>query len=194
MTLTAAALFAVSMVLLLESSLNETLRTTSSLRRRQLSLQRFHDPTTLERKENQLLSSDSVVVVDDYYSPTPSECVVNDGLPIIHDKDPVFLQEMSSEITSYKTKFDNYVMPEISVLGPSFYFRATDPNYRIQKNFPSLSRAWNETFIVQDHESITSHNSDILGNQGVSDSIILEGMNDSITNLPNGNYAAFSGW
>ena len=196
MTLTAALLFAVSMVLLFASYLNKnnninpsTLQTTSSLQLRQLSLQRFHDPaTTLERKGNQLvISADSVV---------SSECMVNDGLPIIHDKDPLFTKELSDGITSYKTKFDNYVMPEIVILQPSFYFKTTDPNYRLQKNFPSLSRAWNETFVVQDHESITSHNSDIWGNQGVSDSIILEGMNDesSITNLSNGNYVAFSGW
>ena len=192
----AALLFAASLVILFASSLNKNnnpstlqlqLQTTSSLRLRQLSLQRFHDPaTTLERKGNQLvISADSVV---------SSECMVNDGLPVIHDKDPLFTKELSDEITSYKTKFDNYVMPEIAILQPSFYFKTTDPNYRLQRNFPSLSRAWNETFVVQDHESITSHNSDIWGNQGVSDSIILEGMNNSITNLPNGNYVTFSGW
>lgn len=134
--------------------------------------------------------------INEAYQTTPKECNINGGMPIAHDNDPIFEAKLNGVMKTYKHTFDSYEMPEIAVVEPSFYFTATDPRTTIKMSYPSLSRAWNETFAITDHESITLHKSDIWGSEGFNDEYIKEAMmnRESIRELPDGKYTAFSGW
>ena len=74
----------------------------------------------------------------------PKECVVNQGKAIAHDKDSEFVAKPSLIIDEFKQHYDDYKMPEIQIIEPSFYFQTTDP-MKLGKSWPALSRAWNET-------------------------------------------------
>ena len=125
----------------------------------------------------------------------PSSCVVNDGRAVVYDKDPIFANDVTATIVLSKVKYDDHKLPDIEIIEPSFYFKTTDPRPS-GKNWPALSRAWNETFAVIDDDSVTSHDVDIWGSQGLGDEIIRQAENGGspIRTLPPGKYATFSGW
>jgi len=125
-------------------------------------------------------------------------CIVNDGRAVAHDKDPKFEEKLNDAINFMKEQYDEHKMPIIETMEPSFYFLTTDPRNN-GKNWPALSRAWNQTFAITDHESIVRGSSDIWGSKGLSDEFIRQAMNkDSdkppVRVLPSGKYVAFSGW
>lgn len=131
------------------------------------------------------------------YESTPKRCKVNGGKAIAHDRDPLLQAHLTDQITYMKRLFDTYDMPEIAVVSPTFFFLATDPLVTEQnKSHPSRSRAWNETFAVTDHESITETGHDIFGSQGLEDPFIQGAMSGGGTSrlLEDGKYTAFSGW
>ncbi len=129
------------------------------------------------------------------FQSSPKQCKVNGGLAIAHDADPMFEAKLNGVIKDFKQTFDNYDMPEISVVSSSFYFHTTDPRQTVQRGYPSLSRAWNESFAITDHESITNAKSDIWGSQGFEDKIIQDAIRSgSMRELEDGKYTVFSGW
>jgi hypothetical protein len=134
------------------------------------------------------------------YDSTPKKCIINGGKAIAHDKDPDFASRLTGIIEFTKLKYDTHELPDIQIVEPSFYFQTTDPRPN-GKNWPALSRAWNDTYAVIDSESVINAESDIWGSSGLEDPIIRQAMDADSENddtpiriLPPGKYVTFSGW
>jgi hypothetical protein len=125
------------------------------------------------------------------------------GVPRIHDLDANFAEMHSEMLQGYKKAFDGYKMPDLVTIENSFYFRTLHPKEITGKNFPALSRAWNDSFVVVDHPVFP--NGPIWGNEMKVEearkkwSIHSSGEGpgsylQKVTVLPPGEYATFSGW
>jgi hypothetical protein len=147
-------------------------------------------------------------------------CQPHGGVPINHDADEIFVKYYDKEIENLKTIFDSHLMPQIVKVEPSFYFRTINPQPVSGKNWPALSRAWNDTFVVVDDEELpdgpvwgtletaqdaaakwsipsppTDESSENL-RKGGDNSEDANSSDDAlrVRTLPSGNYATYSGW
>ena len=126
----------------------------------------------------------------------------HDGVPKIHDLDPDFVATHTEMYQGFKIDFDGYGMPDLVTVENSFYFRTLHPKEITGKNWPALSRAWNDSFVVVD-DPVEFPTGPIWGNKEIAEAArkewsINSDSHDKYANnvkvLPPGDYATFSGW
>lgn len=156
----------------------------------------FSSEYSTARRQNNKTKDGDGAIIELHSDATPAECIINSGKAVVHEKDPILATELIGAIDFFKMRMDQHEMPNIETIGPSFYFQTKDP--RPQRNWPALSRGWNDTYAVIDDKSIINAGSDIWGSQGLGDEIIIKAKAATSRNpvkiLEPGKYAAFSGW
>lgn len=124
------------------------------------------------------------------------------GVPKIHDLDPDFVATHAEMLQGYKMDFDGYEMPDLVTVENSFYFRTLHPKEITGKNWPALSRAWNDSFVVVD-DPVVFPTGPVWGNEKKAEEARKKWSIHSDSNeehvkmvkvLPPGDYATFSGW
>ena len=145
-------------VIFWNSNSNDDGSTTNTLQRQLSSLQQFMDPKSTNLRSEIVGGGGGGVMMNQQTTNTINnqhgdpKCHPHDGIPITRDADHAFIMNYNNQIQSLKSDFDNHVMPDLMRVENSFYFRTLHPMHMTGRNWPALSRSWNDTFLVVDND------------------------------------------